>query len=115
MKILSFLSLTVTGSVIVALYVVAPLAATLRPEFGGILLPVTGAFGAAAVFAGAIVWILRRVAPPATGPAELLAISPSPALRASHLRETEPAPARSHGTVPGVTMPGATVAVGRAL
>lgn len=88
MNVLKSIFFMFTGAGVVTLYVVVPGVVTLRSEFGGYLLPVTGSALAVSVLAAAIVVILRKAAPPVTGSAESLAM---PVLSAPLVLTAEPA------------------------
>jgi Dolichyl-phosphate-mannose-protein mannosyltransferase len=64
---LKLLSFTAMGSAIVTLYVVVPVAVTLRPVVGGLLTPLAAAFAITLACGAAIVTSLRRASPGSTG------------------------------------------------
>lgn len=88
MNVVKSIFFMLTGACVVTLYVVVPGVVTLRSEFGGYLLPVTGSALAVTVLAAAIVVILRRAAPPVVGSAESLAM---PVLSAPLVLTAQPA------------------------
>lgn len=72
MKTLKCCCLVCTAFMVVFLYIVAPIAMTLRPMLGGLLRPLVAAIVITLLCATGIITILRRSAPIATGPRGLL-------------------------------------------
>jgi hypothetical protein len=71
-KVLRLIFFSATGTAVVCVYAVAPIAVGLRPLLGGFLLPFAIAFAVIGVCAVRIVVILRRTAPFTETSSELL-------------------------------------------
>ena len=74
MKVIKLVLFSATGTTVVCVYAVAPVAVSLRPLLGGFLLPVLLAFAIIGLFAVRILTILRRTVPFAEPSGELLSL-----------------------------------------